>query len=1123
MPGISLIPTSRVSDAFVARRLMEQMRSEQLALYRLQNSIASGHRFSVPSDNAPAALRTISLQTLLERKAQTLGNLTTNQGYLGATESALSGVGSLLAEIRGSSIEAIDGTIDQHQREVIAGEVSRALEQLIDLGNQQFRGRSLFAGSQTQIQPFARQGNVVEFLGNSKSLMSYSDIDALFSSNVSGTDAFGAISDSVTGAVDLTPALTGSTKLSDLRSGLGIRKGSVAVSNGATTSIIDLSSAATIDDVARLLETQPPAGSRVTARITSSGLVVSLDAGTLSINEVGNGTVASELGIRLPSGSGPGPIVGSDLNPRLTLSSRVDDVLGTRAIGYVPNSGGKNDLIFEAAVAGTQLNGVTIKYIDDDVLQAADGLIAGNEVADFHIAPVAAVASLTFNQTTGFPNNDILLTATTAGTALNGVAVEFDVRAADAGGIQINYNSGTKTYSISVEDGVHNAAQVAAAIAAHGGGGGPFTAALDTTLDGGNNGSYVFNTTDSSLTAANTFNTGSDANTLAIRIDRSSSTANQVIAAVMAQGAFRARVDRSEPGNDGTGTLVDSATDASSVAITAGGSGEVLDKQSGIRITNGGVTYTVDLSTAATIEDVLNRINGVGAGVLAEINANGTGINVRSRLSGADFSIGENGGTSATQLGIRSLTSSTTLSELNHGQGVVKAATADFRITRSDGVQIDVNLTQGISASARLSGAGADSALLISRASPGAEGNAFSVQITDSGPGGGDAVSLQGNVLKFHVDVAAGFTAQEAITLLDGHPTLGQQFKAQLDLSGNPLNTGSGNLSATVAIGLSGGKGSAVTIGDVLDLINNDPANLAAGVAVEARLATFGNGIELVDEGPPSGGTLTVTALGAAQAARHLGLVSATSSTAQPATPGVAASTSYTLAGANNDLIISAAGSGTLLNGATVQFVNDGVAGNNNVSYDAANRVLSIDVDPATTSAQDVIDLIDAHPLASLYFTAALSPLDGGLPNTGLGTLGALPADQQLAGGTADVITGGDPNPIEVRGAFTALIRLRDAILANDSTAISRAVSLLDEATVNLNFARAELGTQLRTLDTLQVRLEDEEVQLKTVLSAEFDVDLIEAITELTTRQSAFEAALATAGAISKLTLLDFL
>src|SRR5262249_15344257 len=110
-----------------------------------------------------------------------------------------------------------------------------------------------------------------------------------------------------------------------------------------------------------------------------------------------------------------------------------------------------------------------------------------------------------------------------------------------------------------------------------------------------------------------------------------------------------------------------------------------LDLASGLQIQNGGTTYTIDTSGAQNVEDLLNAINSSGANALAQIDPAGDRIIVRSRLSGTDFSIGENGGALATQLGIRSLTTNTALAELNHGNGVATATGTDFTIHRKDG------------------------------------------------------------------------------------------------------------------------------------------------------------------------------------------------------------------------------------------------------------------------------------------------------------------------------------------------------------------------------------------------------------------------------------------------------
>ena len=44
-----------------------------------------------------------------------------------------------------------------------------------------------------------------------------------------------------------------------------------------------------------------------------------------------------------------------------------------------------------------------------------------------------------------------------------------------------------------------------------------------------------------------------------------------------------------------------------------------------MQIVNDGQTYSVNLANCKTVEDVLNAINGSGAGVLAQINSTKTG------------------------------------------------------------------------------------------------------------------------------------------------------------------------------------------------------------------------------------------------------------------------------------------------------------------------------------------------------------------------------------------------------------------------------------------------------------------------------------------------------------------
>ncbi len=879
------IPSTRVSDVFIRQRLLVQTQSDQLELFRAQNTIATGRRISTPSDDAPAALRGISIQRLLERKGQVKVNLQTNSSYLSATDSALSNVSSLLASTRATAVSVVGTTATNTQRQAAAIEVDRLVQQLVDVSNQSFRGRTLFSGSDTTSLAFEGAGNGVRYVGNEGNVLSYSDVDVLFETNLNGVEVFGGLSPEVVGIADLNPIVTKNTRLSDLRGGLGISDGSIAVSDSTNTTIVDISRAETVGDVVKLLEANPPQGRVIQASITATGITVELDSaggGALTLKEVAGGTTVSELGILNEIGTGTGPVTGKDIQPQLTLTTQLRDILGVRARAKVPSTGANNDLVIESDVRGAEFNDVTVTFVD----------------------------------------------------------------------------------------------------------GGPLTFGLETA---------VYDASDPNN------------KTLTVTIADSKTTATQVIAAINSQTAFTASLDLDETDNDGSGKIQATAIDPGATGVTTAGSGVEFDQTSGLQIQNAGQSYTISFASAETVEDLLNILNGSPAEVLAELSPDGRGISVRSRLSGADFSIGENGGTTATELGIRSLNAGTTLSQLNFGRGVQTVAGDEFTILRNDGVELGIDI--------------------------------------------------------------------------DG----------------------------------------AVTIGDVIDLINNNVNNPLGPGRVTAEFVPVGNGIRLNDDNPDGTNTLSIRRENLSEAVWDLGLIPQGQDTTDPPIAAQPAAATTVFPGANNDLLFTAKNPGTIGNGFSVSFVDNGAGpGAESVTFSTGTKTLVFDIDQATTTAADIITLLDGDPQASLQFSAALVPTDGS-PNNGSNFITDLNVTATTAGGTPEFLDGSDTNRSEASGVFNALLRLRDALRANDTREIERSVALLDESNLQVNFSRADLGARQQALETLQSRLVDEEIELRAALSLEIDADLTEAISEFTARQVAFQASLQTTAQIQSLTLLNFL
>lgn len=307
-----------------------------------------------------------------------------------------------------------------------------------------------------------------------------------------------------------------------------------------------------------------------------------------------------------------------------------------------------------------------------------------------------------------------------------------------------------------------------------------------------------------------------------------------------------------------------------------------VDWASGMQIKNGSLEATIDFTGCLTVQDVLHRINGAGLYIEARINEAGDGVDIVSRLSGGSLQIGENGGTTAANLGLRTMGLNTTLASLNGGRGVDVVTGDDITVTLKDGTSFGV------------------------------------------------------------------------------------------DLSG------------------------AITVADVLTAINAAPGNPGT---LSAWLTGFGNGIALTDT---SGGA--------------------------------------------GDLSVARA----------------------NMS----------------NAAED------------------------------LGILGSSPGA---------VLVGEDMSSVEPDGVFSHLLGLKNALLANDDTAISLYTGKLEGDLPQLLESRASLGARQQRLETVGERISSEVLELRSMLSDRIDLEYTSAVVEYSTLQASFEAGLQTAASLLQMSLLDFL
>lgn len=118
-----------------------------------------------------------------------------------------------------------------------------------------------------------------------------------------------------------------------------------------------------------------------------------------------------------------------------------------------------------------------------------------------------------------------------------------------------------------------------------------------------------------------------------------------------------------------------------------------VDWTSGILVTQGPLSVELDFSSAVTVQDLINEVQRHNIGLRMIIDEQAGTLAMVSEVSGVAMAIGENGGTTATDLGLRSLDRNTSLDLFRLGKGVETwQGREDLRVSLHDGRGFEVNL-----------------------------------------------------------------------------------------------------------------------------------------------------------------------------------------------------------------------------------------------------------------------------------------------------------------------------------------------------------------------------------------------------------------------------------------------
>lgn len=329
---MSILPvaTTRTSTTLTHQRLLLQLNADQAALQRNFDQLSTGSRVLRYSDDPVAAGRALNLNQGITRSEQLLRNAGSAETFYQAADSALARVDNALIQARGVAVSAAQTVTTEDDRAAFAISIRETINSVFAAGNSVFRDHQLLGGVLDPGNALAFDGNEIVSTGSNAVGQTAIGAGVPVDLNLTGTDTLGSNFVFLEGE-PLNAALDRSTRLVDLRQGIGVEPGVIRLSGGNNFVELDAREAATIGDIADLISDIELEGRPIVASLTDDGIRIEyadgLD-GTLAIQDTEGGLLARQLSISNPQGLNAPPLIGDGLSPRVTTSTEIDDLNG---------------------------------------------------------------------------------------------------------------------------------------------------------------------------------------------------------------------------------------------------------------------------------------------------------------------------------------------------------------------------------------------------------------------------------------------------------------------------------------------------------------------------------------------------------------------------------------------------------------------------------------------------------------------------------------------------------------------------------------------------------------------------------------------------------------------------
>jgi flagellar hook-associated protein 3 FlgL len=145
----------RVTNNMVSQRVVADLQARYAQMANTQLQISTGRRVNQPSDDPTAAAQERLRQSELSGIKTSQTSVSGSQSWLGQTETSLGEVQKVLARANELALQGANGSLNQTDRNAIAGEIDQLIMSAKESLNAKVGGDYVFSGTKSDTAPYS--------------------------------------------------------------------------------------------------------------------------------------------------------------------------------------------------------------------------------------------------------------------------------------------------------------------------------------------------------------------------------------------------------------------------------------------------------------------------------------------------------------------------------------------------------------------------------------------------------------------------------------------------------------------------------------------------------------------------------------------------------------------------------------------------------------------------------------------------------------------------------------------------------------------------------------------------------------------------------------------------------